>query len=237
MYGLRGMYYYGFDWTYLLVIAGLVISLIVQGVLRSTYSKYLQVPSQCGYTGASAAQRLLQNAGIYDVRVTCVSGSLSDHYDPGKKLVCLSESNYSSTSLAALGVAAHECGHAIQHQKGYAPLKVRTALVPVVNIASFASWPIFIIGLIMSIRPLLWAGIICFCGALVFQLVTLPVEFDASRRALVNLESSGILGRDEVGGSRKVLRAAAMTYVASVLATFLQVLRLVILAGGGRNRD
>lgn len=235
MYGMRGMFY-GLDWTYLLVIAGLVISLIVQGVLRSTYSKYSKVRSVCGYTGAQAAMQLLHNAGIYDVNVTAVSGSLTDHYDPGKKLVCLSEENYRSASLAALGVAAHECGHAMQHAQGYAPLKARTALVPVVNIASGASWPVFILGLIFSIKPLLWVGIGLFCGALLFQLVTLPVEFNASSRALVNLESSGILGSSEVKGSRKVLRAAAMTYVASVLATLLQLLRLIILAGG-RSRD
>jgi Zn-dependent membrane protease YugP len=228
-------YYWGIDWTYLLIIAGFVLSLIVQGAMKSTFNKYSQIRSVSGLTGAMAAQRILESEGIYNVRVEHISGSLTDHYDPRTKVVRLSDTVYGSTSLAAVGVAAHECGHAIQDARDYAPLRVRSNLVPIANFGSQLSWPLFLFGLILSYQPLLYLGIILFCGALLFQIVTLPVEFNASHRALVKLEGTGIMLPEEIRGSRKVLRAAAMTYVAAVCASLLQLLRLLILSG--RRRD
>ena len=176
-------------------------------------------------------------AGITDVQVRAISGSLTDHYDPRNKTVNLSQDIYGQTSLAAVGVAAHECGHAIQHAVNYGPLEVRSALVPAANLGSNLSWPLFLIGLIAGIRPLTTAGIVLFSLAVLFQLVTLPVEFNASSRALKMLQSTGILGMDETKGARKVLTAAAMTYVAALAASILQLLRLLILAGGRRRDD
>jgi Zn-dependent membrane protease YugP len=224
-------YYWGIDWTYLLIIAGFVLSLIVQGVMKSTFSRYSQIRSMSGLTGAMAAQKILESEGIYDVRIEHISGSLTDHYDPRSKVVRLSDTVYGSASLAAVGVAAHECGHAIQDARNYAPLSIRSSLVPVANFGSQLSWPLFLFGLILSYKPLLYIGIILFCGALLFQIVTLPVEFNASHRALVKLEGTGIMLPEEVRGSRRVLRAAAMTYVAAVCASLLQLLRLLLLAG------
>lgn len=190
-----------------------------------------------GLTGFEVASRILASEGLYNVQIERVSGSLTDHYDPRTKTVRLSDSVYGSTSVAALGVAAHECGHAIQDAKSYAPLSIRSALVPVANFGSNASWIIFIIGLLFSIPALTSLGIILFCGALLFQLVTLPVEFNASHRALVKLQSLGIMDRDEVKGTRKVLKAAAMTYVAAACASLAQLIRMIILSGGSRRRD
>lgn len=223
-----------FDWTWLLLIAGFVITLIVQMVMRSTAKKYSEVPSAAGLTGAQAAQKLLFSAGIYDVTVVRISGSLTDHYNPSDKTLGLSDTSYGSSSLTALGVAAHECGHAIQHATGYVPLRIRTALVPVVNISSTASWLLFFLGIIASFQPMVLAGIILFSVAIVFQFITLPVEVDASSRALKLLENTGTLRADEVKGSRKVLRAAAMTYVASLAASILQLLRLLSIANRRR---
>ena len=237
MYGYGGYGYYGFDPTYLLLVIGMILSMIASAKMKSTFSTYRKVRSASGMTGAEAAQRILRAAGITDVAVMPVSGSLTDHYDPRTKRVCLSEDVFGRTSLAAVGVAAHECGHAIQHATAYAPLTIRSAIVPAVNIGANLSWPVFLAGLIFSIRPLLIAGIVLFSFAVVFQLVTLPVEFNASSRALKMLESTGILGDNEVRGARKVLTAAAMTYVAALASTILQLLRLIILAGGRRNRD
>lgn len=228
-------YYWGFDWTYLLVLAGFALSLIVQGVMKSTFSKYSQIRSMSGLTGAMAAQKILESEGIMNVRVEHISGSLTDHYDPRSKVVRLSDTVYGSTSLAAVGVAAHECGHAIQDARNYAPLSIRSSLVPVANFGAQLSWPLFLFGLILSYQPLLYIGIILFCGALLFQIVTLPVEFNASHRALVKLDNTGIMLPEEVRGARRVLRAAAMTYVAAVCASLLQLLRLLILSG--RRRD
>ena len=188
-------------------------------------------------TGAQAAERILRQSGIYDVRIEHISGNLTDHYDPSNKVLRLSDSVYGSTSVAAIGVAAHECGHAVQHQVGYAPLSIRSALVPVANFGSSLSWPIFVAGLIFSIGPLLDIGIILFLAAVLFQVVTLPVEFNASARAIRLLDSCGILGQQEIGGTKKVLTAAALTYVASLAASILQLLRLLILAGGRRRND
>lgn len=233
MYG----YYWRFDPTYLLIIIGMLLSLAASAKLKSTFAVYRGRRSASGLTGAEAARRILSAAGITDVQIVPVSGSLTDHYDPRSKTVRLSEDIYGQTSLAAVGVAAHECGHAIQHHIDYAPLGIRSALVPVANFGSTLSWPLFFAGLIFSIQPLLTLGIVLFSFAVLFQLVTLPVEFNASSRALHMLESTGILSRDENSGARKVLRAAALTYVAALASSVLQLLRLIILAGGRRDDD
>lgn len=228
-------YFWGIDWTYILVIIALLISLLVQFNMNRTFQKYSRIRGASGLTGAQTAEQILRNAGIYNVRVEHIHGNLNDHYDPRSKVLKLSDPIYNSSSLAAVGVAAHECGHAIQDAVGYGPLKVRSALVPAANFGSQLSWPLFIFGLIFSMQPLLLAGIILFCAALLFQIVTLPVEFNASGRALRMLESTGIMGRQETSGARKVLGAAALTYVASVAASLLQLLRLILLAR--RNND
>lgn len=232
-----GGYGYMFDWTYLLVIAGLALSLIASSNVKSTFNHYARIRSRSNLTGAMAAERVLHDAGIYDVAISRVAGDLTDHYDPRSKTLRLSDSTYGSNSVAAVCVAAHECGHAIQHQLHYGPLVLRSTLVPLANFGSSLSWPVFIAGLIFSIRPLVTVGIVLFSLAVLFQLVTLPVEFNASSRALRILEGSHILGDEELSGGRKVLRAAALTYVASLAASILQLLRLIILAGGRRDRD
>ena len=229
-------YYYWWDPTYFLVIIGAVICLLASAHVNNTFKKYSKYRSMSGMTGAQAAQRILNAAGIYDVEIRHISGNLTDHYDPRNKTLNLSESVYGSMSVAAIGVAAHECGHAIQHQKEYAPLQIRSSLVPVANFGSGASWFFIIAGLFLSWQPLVTTGIVLFSLAVLFQLVTLPVEFNASSRALKMLGSSGMLGNDEVKGARKVLTAAALTYVAALASSILQLLRLIILAGG-RDRD
>ncbi len=232
-------YYWGFDPTYLLVLIGAVICLIASARVKSTYQKYSQYRSMSGMTGAQAADRILRSAGIYDVTIQHISGSLTDNYNPSKKTLNLSDSVYRSTSVAAVGVAAHECGHAIQHHQGYAPLGFRTAIVPVANIGSVLAWPLILIGLFFSRNTgsvLINIGILCFSLAVLFQLVTLPVEFNASSRALRILGEQGILSESELPYTRKVLSAAALTYVASAAASILQLLRLVLLFGG-RGRD
>lgn len=237
--GMRYGYGYGFDPTIILVLIGVVISLWAQGRVTSTYNKYSKVRSHTGMTGAEAAMRLLHSQGIYDVTVRRVAGNLTDHYDPRTKVVNLSESVYGSTSIAALGVAAHECGHAMQHNEGYAPLRFRSALVPVANFGSRISWPLILFGLMIGGlgSPLCQIGILMFSLAVLFQLVTLPVEFNASNRAVGFLDSLGILSGDEVRGTRSVLNAAALTYVAAAASSILQLLRLVILYGGRRRDD
>ena len=237
------MYGYGFyswwDPTYFLVLIGAIICLIASAGVKSTYRKYSRYRSMSNMTGAQAAERILNSAGIYDVSIRHVSGNLTDHYDPRNKTLNLSDSVYGSTSVAAVGVAAHECGHAIQHQKNYAPLTIRGALVPVANFGSTISWPLILIGLFFTSNTgtlLINLGILCFSFAVIFQLVTLPVEVNASRRALKILGNTGILNSEELPMTRKVLKAAALTYVASAAAAILQLLRLVILFGG-RNRD
>lgn len=231
-------YSYYFDPTYLLVIVGAVLSLIASAMVKSTYAKYKKVRSMSGLTGAQAAQRILSQAGIHDVQIQHISGDLTDNYNPKTKVLSLSDTVYDNSSVAAIGVAAHECGHAIQHAKGYVPVKLRTAMVPAVNICSTISWPVILIGVFLSWNQFLIAlGIILFSAAVIFSLVTLPVEFNASSRALKILGNTGMLSNDEVGKARKVLRAAAMTYVASAAAMILQLLRLVILFGGNRRDD
>ncbi len=233
---MYGGFYYGWDPTYLLLIIGMLLSLGASSKLKSTFSRYSRVRSASGMTGAQAARKILNSRGLYDVQVLPISGNLTDHYDPRTRRVCLSQASYNQTSLAAVGVAAHECGHAVQHAEHYGPLNLRSSLVPVANLGSTLAWPLFLVGLLFSMRPLLTAGIVLFSAAVLFQLVTLPVEYNASARALRLLTETGILGTDEVRGSRKVLSAAALTYVAALAGSILQLLRLIILAGG-RNRD
>lgn len=237
-YGMR-YGYYGFDWTIVLVLIGALISLWAQGRVTSTFNKYSKVRSRTGMTGADAAMRLLRAQGIYDVSVRPVSGNLTDHYDPRTKVVNLSESVYYATSVAAIGVAAHECGHVMQHNEGYAPLNFRSALVPVVNFGSKLSWPLILLGVLFGGvgSTLCQVGILMFTLVVLFQLVTLPVEFNASNRAVKLLDSQGILAGDEVQGTKKVLGAAALTYVAAAASTILQLLRLIILYGGRRRDD
>ena len=234
-YGGYGGYRY-IDWTYLLVVAGLILSMMASAHVKSTFNKYSRVRSMCGLTGAMTARKVLELSGIYDVKIEHISGNLTDHYDPRTKTLRLSDSTYSSNSVAAVCVAAHECGHAVQHQKSYGPLVLRSTLVPAANFGSTLAWPVFVAGLIFSMKPLLTAGIVLFSLAVLFQLVTLPVEFNASTRALKILENGHVLGDTELAAGKKVLTAAALTYVASLASSILQLLRLIILAGG-RDRD
>ncbi len=226
------------DPTYILIIIGLLISMAASGYVQSTYNKYDQVSSQRGYTAAEVCRVILDTAGLQDVRIEAIQGELTDHYSPNEKVLRLSDSTRNSDSVAAIGVAAHEAGHAIQDQESYVPMRLRAALVPVVNIGQTISIPILLIGVLFGAnQTLINIGIILFASALVFQIVTLPVEFNASSRAMNILEGQQVLIGEEVDQARTVLRAAAMTYVAGAIATFLSVLRLVLLFGGGGRRD
>lgn len=232
-----GFYPY-FDWTYIFVLIGIVITLAASAKVKSAFAKYSRVRTRTGITGAQAAERILHESGIYDVQIQAVAGNLTDHYDPRNKVLRLSDSVYGSSSLAAVGVAAHECGHAIQHQNSYAPLILRSTLVPVANFGSMTAWPIIILGIFLGYNEFLVnLGIILFSAAVVFQLITLPVEFNASKRAIARLSETGILYGDELGQSKKVLDAAALTYVAAAAASILQLLRLILLFGGRRRDD
>ena len=233
-YGYRSGFY--FDWTYLLALIGLGLTLLAQANVKNTFYRYQKVRSSTGLTGAQAAVRVLRAFGISDVEVEQVAGSLTDHYDPRTKTLRLSESTYSSGSVAAICVAAHECGHARQDADHYAPLVLRSMLVPAAGFGSRLAWPVFVAGLIFSIRLLTQAGIILFSLAVLFQLITLPVEFDASARALRVLSDAQVLPADELSGGKKVLTAAALTYVAALASSMLQLLRLILLSGR-RNRD
>lgn len=225
-------YYYGFDPLYFLILISVVIAMVAQYKVKSTYSKYSRVRSDLGLTGAQAAQKILNMNGIYDVSIQHIAGDLTDNYNPRNKVLSLSDAVYNSTSIAAIGVAAHECGHAIQHDVGYAPLLIRNTIAPVVNIASSLSWIFIAAGLFFGMSPtLIDVGIIMFSLAVLFELITLPVEFNASGRALTILSDSGMLYPDETAGAKKVLSAAAMTYVASALTAVLQLLRLIMLFG------
>ena len=225
-------YYYGFDPLYFLILISVVIAMVAQYKVKSTYSKYSRVRSDLGLTGAQAAQKILNMNGIYDVSIQHIAGDLTDNYNPRNKVLSLSDAVYNSTSIAAIGVAAHECGHAIQHDVGYAPLLIRNTIAPVVNIASSLSWIFIAAGLFFGMSPtLIHVGIIMFSLAVLFELITLPVEFNASGRALTILSDSGMLYPDETAGVKKVLSAAAMTYVASALTAVLQLLRLIMLFG------
>ena len=231
--GYLGYYYY--DATYLLVILGAVLSMIASARVNGTFSQYSRVRSMSGMTGAQAARRILDKNGLYDVKVEHIRGTLTDHYDPRTKVLRLSDATYASSSVAAVGVAAHECGHAVQDSESYEPLKIRSRLAPAANFGSRFGLPIFIAGLVLGANEILMQiGIWVFLLAVLFTLITLPVEFDASRRALLMLTDYGILGDAEAEGSRKVLKAAAMTYVAAAAASVLNLLRLILIA---RSRD
>ncbi|MFI3171486.1 MAG: zinc metallopeptidase [Eubacteriales bacterium] len=227
------LYYTMFDSTYILVIIGAVICLAASSRVKSTFAKYSKVRSARGMTGREAAERILSSQGLGDVQVMHVSGSLTDHYDPRTRTVNLSDATYNQNSVAAVGVAAHECGHAIQHQQAYGPLTIRTAIVPLANFGSMAAWPLIILGLFIggsSSSLFINLGILAFSLSVLFQVVTLPVEFNASSRAVRLLGDTGILGQDELKGTKAVLSAAALTYVASAAASLLQLLRLLMIA-------
>lgn len=232
---LFGWFY--FDWTILILLPAMIFSVWAQISVSSTFDKYSKMPTKRGITGASAARRVLDSNGLYDVKIERVAGHLSDHYDPRANVIRLSESVHDSTSAAAVGVACHEAGHAVQHAKNYFPIKVRSAIIPVTRFGSALSMPIFFIGLIMAADPLLLAGILLFCAVTFFQLVTLPVEFNASARAMESIRTSGSFSPDECNAARKVLTAAAMTYVAALATSLLTLLRLLILAGGRSRRN
>ena len=233
-------FYMYYDPTYVLVLIGVVLSLLASAKVKSTFSKYSNYRNSRGMTGAEAARQVLQSAGIRDVQIEHIAGNLTDHYDPRSKVLRLSDSVYGSTSVAAVGVAAHECGHAIQHAHGYGPLKFRSVLVPVANFGSKIAWPLILIGLLINSKSsmfLIEAGIIAFSLAVLFQLVTLPVEFNASGRAIRVLADSGIMYGEEIKAAKKVLSAAALTYVAAAASGILQLLRLVLLTRGRRRND
>ena len=234
-----------FDWTYILVVVGALLCTWASSRVNTTYAKYARVYSRSGMTGAQAAERILRNSGINDVQIQHVSGELTDHYDPSKKVLRLSDSVYDSHSVAAIGVAAHECGHALQHKEGYGPLKLRSLLVPAANLGSKLGLPLVLLGLALGFSfelpgggyfSLAQIGVWVFSLAVLFQVVTLPVEFNASNRALKMLESYGIMGDDEVDDCKHVLGAAALTYVAAAASSILQLLRLVLLSNR-RRRD
>ena len=234
--------YYHFDVTYIFVIIGMLITLIASWSMKATFARFERVPSSSNMTGREVAERILRANGIYDVSVRPVSGRLTDHYDPRDKTVSLSEVIYNSTSVAAVAVAAHECGHAIQDNVGYVPLNLRSAFVPVANWGSRLSWPMIVIGVFLGTgnmsNILIQVGILMFMLAVIFQIITLPVEFDASRRAMIELKSNNILPGNEDRGAKKVLFAAAMTYVAAAASGVLQMLRLLLLFNGrGRRRN
>lgn len=227
------MFYY--DWTYLLIIPGLILGLWAQHKVKSAYAEYSRISTRLGRSAASVVDDLLRRNGNNKVRIGRVSGELTDHYNPADETLKLSDGVYASSSIAALGIAAHEAGHAMQKHENYAPLRLRTAIVPAVNICSGLSTPLFFLGLLMSWEPLLTLGIILFAASTVFALVTLPVEFNASNRAVAMLTEGGYVSREEERGVRKVLNAAALTYVAAAVTSLLSLLRLVMIAN--RRRD
>lgn len=240
------MYRFFYDSTYILVIAGAIICMLASARVKSTYRKYGTVRARSGMTGAQAATRILQMSGIQDVQIQHIAGELTDHYDSSKKVLRLSDTVYDSQSVAAIGVAAHECGHALQHRKGYFPLKLRSFLVPIANIGSRLGLPIVILGLVLGLRfqlpgggyfSLSEIGIWIFSIAVLFQIVTLPVEFNASGRALKVLGEYGIMNEDELDDCKHVLGAAALTYVAAAAASILQLMRLIALSGNRRRRN
>ncbi|MCB2297005.1 zinc metallopeptidase [Clostridium tagluense] len=222
------MFFY--DSTMIILLPAIIISALAQFKIKASFSKYSKVNSANGYTGAQVARMLLDDGGLFDIPVEIVGGKLTDHYDPSKRVMRLSQEVYNGTTVAAIGVAAHETGHAIQDKENYAPLKIRNAIVPVVNFSSNASWLLFLMGIILSVPSLVNIGIILFSGVVVFQLITLPVEFNASSRALAILESRSILYGDEIKGAKSVLSAAAMTYVSAALMAISQLIRLVLIS-------
>ncbi|GKQ43270.1 peptidase [Companilactobacillus sp. RD055328] len=232
MYPMMGF----FDPTYILVIIGIAIAGIAQMNVTNTFSKYDKVGSKNNITAADAAEKIMTNAGINDIRVEHIAGHLTDNYNPGNKTLNLSDASFQSTSVAAIGVAAHEAGHAIQDNKGYLPMRLRSAFVPLVNFGSTASFPLILLGMFLGMnRTLIQIGVYAFALVVIFQIITLPVEFNASMRAVRILSDSGMLRQEEIPAVKKVLTAAALTYVAAVLSTALQFLRLLILFGNRRD--
>ncbi|WP_313017251.1 zinc metallopeptidase [Acetoanaerobium noterae] len=229
------MYYPYFDSTMIVLIPAIILAMYAQSKVKSTYEKYVRIASQKGYTGAEAARAILDRNGLTDVRIEHIRGTLSDHYDPRTRVLRLSDMVYRGNSISSSAIAAHEVGHAIQHARDYAPLRFRNAIVPVVNFASNLSWLFILAGLFLSFTGLIDIGIILFTGSVVFQIVTLPVEFNASSRALYELESVGVLTREEIPHSKKVLDAAALTYVAATATAVAQLVRLLLLRE--RSRD
>ena len=235
-YGTGYGYMFG-DSSYILVLIGAALCLITSGIVKSTFKKYSKIAATSGMTGSMVAEAIIKREGMYDVRVERVAGSLTDNFNPATKVVNLSESVYDVPSVAAISVAAHECGHAMQHNEEYFPLKVRSAILPAANFGSKYGLWIVIAGLIISFfRPLIFIGVLLFAFGVLFQIVTLPVEFDASKRALATLSEMGVLSDGELVGAKKVLKSAAMTYVASAAASILSLLRLILIAQGGRSR-
>ncbi len=236
-------YFYGFDWTYLyLVLPCLLLAMGASAMVNSTFRKYSKQMSSRHLTGAQAAEQVLRNNGVTGVRIERIPGSLTDHYDPRTNVIRLSDDVYNNTSTAAIGVACHEAGHAVQYATGYAPIKLRAAIIPITNIGSKLAMPLILLGLLLASLgnlsyTLVQIGILCFSFSLIFQLVTLPVEFNASHRALQAIEQGELLTSDELSGARRTLRAAAMTYVAAVAVSLAQLLRLVILFGNRRRDD
>ena len=236
-------YGYGFDWTYLVIVLPcILLSMWASSSVNSTFKKYSTVFSYRRITGAEAAQRVLSANGVRNVRIERIGGNLTDHFDPRTNVIRLSDSVYDSTSVAAIGVACHEAGHAVQYAENYGPIKLRAAIIPVTNIGSKLAMPLILIGLLLSFMgnfsyTLVYLGIACFGLSLVFQLITLPVEFNASRRAMQAIEQGNILSDEEQRGARRTLKAAAMTYVAATAVALAQLLRLIILFGGRRRRD
>lgn len=222
------------DWTYLLLIPGLILGVWAQAKVNSAYSKYSRVASRLGRPASQVVADLLRRNGNDAVQVTSVAGNLTDHYNPATETLALSQGVYGSTSIAALGIAAHEAGHAMQKKDDYAPMRLRTAVVPLVNLGSNAYFPLFLLGIIFSWQPLVYLGILCFALSVVFSLITLPVEFNASSRAIAMLSQGGYITRDEEPAVKAVLSAAALTYVAAAVTSILSLLRLLIIA---RNRD
>lgn len=230
------MPFFYYDSYYLvLVLPALIIAMIAQFKVQSTFKKFAQNLSRRGQTAAQITREILDNNGLFAVKVERISGNLTDHYDPKANVIRLSDSVHDSTSVASIGVAAHEAGHAVQHATSYMPIKLRNAVLPVANIGSQLAMPAILLGIIMSIEPLVTAGIILFSVLVLFQVITLPVEFNASRRALVTLRSSSMLDEDELSGAKKVLSAAAMTYVAAALVSATQLLRLILISRGRRR--
>ncbi len=227
--------YFYFDWTWILLIPAMILSMWAQANVNGTFKKYSKVGNRFGYTGADVARRILDMNGLYSVKIERVNGNLTDHFDPRTNVVRLSETTYDSTSVGAIGVAAHEVGHAVQHATGYTAIKIRNAIVPAVNICNMLSMPILILGLFLS-YTLVDLGIILFSATVLFQLITLPVEFNASSRAIKTLEGQNLLTADETAGAKKVLNAAALTYVAAAFSAIMSLLRIILIFGN-RRRD
>lgn len=234
-------YYYGYDWTYVvLVLPFIILSLLANASVKSTFKKYSSQFSRRGLTGAQAADQVLRANGVYNVRIERIPGNLTDHFDPKSNVIRLSDSVCDSSSVAAIGVACHEAGHAVQYAQGYGPIQLRAAIIPITNIGSKLAMPLILLGLLLEFLGgisnfFVAAGVICFSFSLIFQLITLPVEFNASHRAITAISQSGILFDDEISGAKKTLRAAAMTYVAATAVALMQLIRLIMIFNKRRN--